>query len=155
MADISKGTAFPSINVDKLWVGSTQVLSSTPFDRLTKVAVLSFTGATLHGGVQSWANPEGADIVVGPVLINMAGNTSSTGTMSVGVQSNSVVLSCTLIDNTSINTTTVLNNIDQKGTGGAFVRKVASGSYVTFAEASGNAATALNTANCLICYTVI
>lgn len=155
MADITKGTYFPGINVDKFSVGSSQVLSGTSFDRLAKVCVVNFTGATLHGGVQSWANPEGADIVVGPVIINMAGNTSATGTMSVGVQSNALVLSCTLIDNTSINTTTVLNNVDQKGTGGAFVRKVVSGSYVTFAEASGNAATALNTANCQIHYVVI
>lgn len=169
MANIATtGTNFPDVNIgNKLAVagnaafsgtisaGGKVILNATAFDRLTKVCTVNFTGTQLHAGVRSWANPESTPVVVGPIYIDAAGNTAGTATMSVGVQTSATVLSCTLIDAVSVNTTLLINNIDHKGTAGAFARKLAAGSYVTFAEASGDATTALNTANCLICYTVL
>lgn len=107
--------------------------------RTRKVAVKALTGAGVHGGVQAWQNPEGAAIIITRVILDVTTQSAGAGTVSIGTTATSATTSsANLLDTQSVAAVATLDNITDKGTNGKTRQKLASGKWVTIAEASGD-----------------
>lgn len=95
---------------------------------------VALTAATTNagGGVLSLANPEGVDLLVTRLVLNIT--TASTGAASVdaGIAANGTTSSDTLIDGLDVNAAAgVFCNIDDQGTNGQSVEQWDSDEYLT------------------------
>lgn len=109
--------------------------------RTVKYGALSLTGAALHAAVQSWANPEGAAIIVLRATLNITTQSSGASTMDVGVTAVSATTSSdTLLDGVSGAAAALCDSMDATLDSGANAKAqgLASGKWVTVAEASGD-----------------
>lgn len=105
--------------------------------RVYKVAVTALDAA---GGVASIANPEGVEVLVTRVVIDV--NTPSTGacTVDAGIAANGTTLNDTLIDGLSVATAGVFDNISEAGTNGKARAAWGASQFLTISKASGAAA---------------
>lgn len=105
-----------------------------------KIAVVPLVGATIHGGVQAWQNPEAGDIIIDRVETDVTTVASAAGTLSVGTTAvSAVTASANLIDTLDVHTAVgIFDNITDKGSLGKSRQRIATGKWVTFGEASGN-----------------
>jgi hypothetical protein len=108
--------------------------------RTKKVAKVALAGATIHGGVQNWANPEGAPIIINRVTVDATTVAGQAGTISVGTTATSATTaSANLIDTLDVRTAAgTFDNLQNPGAGGKPLQRLAAGKWVTFGEASGN-----------------
>lgn len=100
---------------------------------------------TTAGGVLSLANPEGADLIVTRLILDVT--TASTGAAAVdaGIAANGSTSADNLIDGASVATIGVLDNIEDGGTNGQAVYKWGASQYLTItasADATGLVANA-------------
>ncbi len=105
-----------------------------------KIAVVPLAGATIHGGVQAWANPEAVAIIIDRIEVDVTTIATGAGTLSVGATAVSIsTASANLIDTLDVHTATgIFDNITDKGSAGKSRQKLAVGKWVTFGEASGD-----------------
>jgi hypothetical protein len=108
--------------------------------RVKKVAKVALAGAAIHGGVQAWQNPEGAAIVINRVTVDATTKSTAAGTLSVGATATSATTaSANLIDTLDVGTAAgTFDNLQNPGTNGKQLQRLAGGKWVTFGEASGN-----------------
>lgn len=107
--------------------------------KVAKVA-LTATSATTGGAVLSWANPEGANIIITRLQIDVTTKSTGAANLSVGVAANGTTSSANLIDTYAIGgTEKVVDNHVDGSTNGKFTQKMTSSQFVT---ATGSATTA-------------
>jgi len=95
---------------------------------------------TTAGGVLSMANPEGIDLLITRLVLNVT--TASTGAAAVdaGIAANGTTSSDILIDGKSVATAGVFDNIEDQGTNGRAAVKWGASQFLTItasADATG------------------
>lgn len=110
------------------------------FDRGAFRADLTAATGTTAGGVLRLANPEGADVLVTRVVLNVTTKSTGAATLDVGIAANGTTSSDTLFDAVDVGTAAgVFDNVDDQGTNGQSVLKWGSSQYLT-ATASASVA---------------
>lgn len=141
-------TNFDVIGVNSVEIGGV-ALTSTPVelnlvgnaDRVVKVAKVPLANVDTGGGVFSWANDEGATVIVQRVVIDVTTIATGACTLDVGYTATSAVTKIdNLIDGIDIHVAGAYDNIDDKGINGKSKQKVLSGKWVTGSVASGTSA---------------
>lgn len=93
------------------------------------------------GGVLSLANPEGADIVVTRLVLNVTTKATAACTVDAGIAANGTTSSDNLIDGLDVGTAAgVFDNVDNGGTNGKAHQKWGSTEYLTASMSTGAAA---------------
>lgn len=93
------------------------------------------------GGVLSLANPEGADIIVTRLILDVTTKTTAACTVDAGIAAAATTVSDNLIDGQDVNAATgVFGNIDDQGTNGQSVQKWGSAEFLTVSMKTGAAA---------------
>lgn len=96
-----------------------------------KVALTAVTGTTA-GGCLSLANPEGADLIVTRLVLDITTPSTGAATVDAGIAANGSTSSDILIDGASVATAAkVLDNINDAGTNGKARQKWTSSQYLT------------------------
>ena len=110
--------------------------------RLVKVARVALGAVDTGGGVFSWQNPTGQNVIVGRVVLDVTTPSSGACTLDVGTTATSATtLSDNLIDGLSAATAAqVADNLGNAGTNGKTRQKLATGKWVTGSVASGASA---------------
>lgn len=111
-----------------------------------RMATLALSGATVHaaaGGVVAWQNPEGADIIVNQVILDVTTVATGACTLDVGYTATSAATtSDTMLDGVDVNAAVAIFDSRNHGldTGAnAFAQRVASGKWITVDEKTGDA----------------
>lgn len=119
---------------------------SSAVQRGARIGVKALTGAAIHagtGGVVAWQNPEGADIMVTRVILDLTTVSSGACTLDVGYTvTSATTTSDTFLDGVDANAAvTVFDSMDPllDTSFNAHAQKVASGKWVTIDEKSGDA----------------
>lgn len=96
-----------------------------------KVALTAVTGTTA-GGCLSLANPEGVDLIVTRLVLDITTPSTGAATVDAGIAANGTTSSDILIDGASVATAAkVLDNINDAGTNGKARQKWTSGQFLT------------------------
>jgi len=105
----------------------------------TKVAIVPLGALDTGGGVASWVNPEASAIIIRRVYMDVTTKATAAATVSVGTTPTSATTSsANLMDTTDVGTAAgVFDNINQAGTNGKSIQKLAAGKWVTASRASG------------------
>lgn len=100
-------------------------------DEYAKLALAA--GTDTAGGLGAWANPEGVNILVTNVYLDVT--TASTGacTVSAGVAANATTLNATLLSGKNVNTVATYSSA-------GVIQKMTPSQFVTFSTASGASA---------------
>jgi hypothetical protein len=119
------------------------------------VAIKAITGAALHAGVLNWQNPESSAIVILRIIFDVTTDSTGASTTDIGTTATSATTaSDNLIDGLDSGSAAIVaDNLINGGTNGKASQKLASGKWVTFKEASGDATGLV--ANAYIEYVVI
>lgn len=115
---------------------------STNQFRNVKIAKVPLAGvtATTGGALFSWANPEGASIIIHRFQIDITTKSTGAANGSFGVAANGTTSSANLIDTYALGgTEKVVDNLADASTNGKVVQKMTSSQYVT---GTGSATTA-------------
>lgn len=107
-----------------------------------KIAYLALAGGAGSSGVfAAWQNPEGARIIVTRAILDITTQSSGASTLDVGVTATSATTSVdTLLDGVSGAAVAVFDSMDPALDSGAnaHAQSLASGKWVTVAEATGD-----------------
>lgn len=96
-----------------------------------KVALTAAT-SNAAGGVLSLANPEGDDLIITRLVLNITTASTGAATVDAGIAADGTTSSDTLIDGLDVNAAAgVFDNIDDQGTNGQSVVTWDSGEYLT------------------------
>ena len=96
-----------------------------------KVAMTAVTGTTA-GGVFSIANPEGADVIITNMIVDVTTEATGSATIDAGVAANGTTSADTLFDALDVGAAAgTFNNVDDQGTNGKHIQKWGSSEYVT------------------------
>lgn len=96
-----------------------------------KAAITAVTGTTA-GGALRIANPEGVDLIVTRVILDITTPATGAATMDVGIAANGTTSSDTLFDGVDVGTASaIFDNIDDQGTNGQSVLRWGSTQYLT------------------------
>lgn len=96
-----------------------------------KVALTAVTG-TAAGGALSLANPEGVDLIVTRLILDITTEATGAATVDAGIAANGTTSADNLIDGGDVGTAVVvLDNVGNGGTNGKSVRKWGSSQYLT------------------------
>lgn len=108
-------------------------LGSVDFDRLEKIDKVALTAATdlTAGAVLSWANPEGAPIVVTRVVVVISTAGPATRTVDFGVAADGATSSDTLLDGVAVSAAGVFDNIKDAGTSGKAGATMSATQFIT------------------------
>jgi len=110
-------------------------------DELVGVVKKTLNAVDTAGGVFSFQNDSGSDLIVDISFINVT--TASTGacTVDIGVAANATTSDDTIIDGLDVNAATgVFNSIDDAGTNGGIGVLLPAGRYITASVATGASA---------------
>lgn len=89
------------------------------------------------GGVVSQINPEGVDLIIDKVVLDVTTVATGAGTLDVGIAATSIS-NDSLLDGVDVHSATgVFDNITDKGTNGKTVKKWTTDYYLTATKASG------------------
>lgn len=94
-----------------------------------KVALTAAT-TTAVGGVLSVENPEGVDLIITRVVLDITTGSTGAATIDAGVDDGGDVSSDTLLDGHSVATAGVFDNIENGGTNGKAAVKWPAGQFV-------------------------
>lgn len=97
--------------------------------KVAKVPLVAATGTTA-GGVLNWLNPEATAIIVTRFVVDITG-VKAGETVDFGVSAATPASSDTLIDGLSTATAGVFDNIENAGTNGKAIGKVAAAARIT------------------------
>lgn len=93
------------------------------------------------GGVLSLANPEGADVIVTRLVLDVTTKSTAACTLDGGIAAAATTVADDLIDGLDVNAATgVFDNIDDQGTNGQSVVKWGSDEFLTISKKTGAAA---------------
>lgn len=96
-----------------------------------KVALTAAT-VTTAGAVLSLANPEGADLIVTRLVLDITTQSTGAATVDAGIAANGTTSSDNLIDGASVaSAAKVLDNVTDGGTNGKARQKWTSSQYLT------------------------
>ncbi|MDP4117669.1 MAG: hypothetical protein Q8873_00550 [Bacillota bacterium] len=111
-------------------------------DRAAKVVRVALAAADTGGGVLAWANPESSSILVQRVIFDVTTKSTGACTLDVGATATNATTSAdNLMDGIDVGTAAgVFDNVENQGTNGTSVQKLASGKWITASKASGAAA---------------
>ncbi len=99
-----------------------------------KIALAAGDGAA---GVLSKLNPEGVDLIITNLIVDVTTKSTAAGTADFGVAA-TVISNDTLIDGLDVGTAAILaDNVTNKGTNGKKSIKWTAGSYLTGSKATG------------------
>lgn len=116
-------------------------VSSAPVALRAKTLVVPLADADSAGGVLSVANPEGVEILITEVIIQVDTVATAACTIDVGVAADGTTSSDTLIDGQDVNGATGrFDNINEAGGNGGRDRALASTEYITGSMKTGAAA---------------
>jgi hypothetical protein len=101
------------------------------FDRGAYRATLTAATNTNGGAVLSLPNPEGADIYVTRVILNVQTQSSGAASVDAGIAANGTTSADNLIDGQSVAAAGVFDNIKNGGTNGKAGQKWAAGQFLT------------------------
>lgn len=106
--------------------------------RMYKIALAA---ADTAGGVASIANPEGVEVLVTRVVIDVTTASTAACTVDAGIAANGTTLSDNLVDGLDVNAAAgTFDNITDKGTNGKSRQSWGAGQFLTISKASGAAA---------------
>jgi hypothetical protein len=110
--------------------------------RLKKVARVALAALDTAGGVLSWANPETTAIIINRFTVDTTTKSTGASTVSFGTTAvSATTLSANLMDGTDLGTAAgTFDNIQNAGTLGKPLQKLAVGKWVTGSKATGAAA---------------
>lgn len=130
-----------AFQVGQLQASSIKFGTEQAATKLEKIATKAIGGAALHAGVLAWQNPESVSIIVTRVVLDRTTKSTGASTMDIGTTATSATTaSDNLIDGVNSGATeAVEDNLNDAGTNGKARQKLASGKWVTFKEASGDA----------------
>lgn len=123
--------------LNTLLFGGKAVLEGVPFDRMAKTAKVALAAVDTGGGLFSWLNPEGQDIIISEVILDVT--TVATGACSVSVgttTASATTSSANLIDTLDVHSATGSFG-SPSGSGGKNAQSLAAGGWVTGSQASG------------------
>jgi len=114
------------------------------------MATGTFEGGALHvaltaattttgGGVLSIANPEGVDLYVTRLVLNISTQSTGAATVDGGIAADGTTSSDTLIDGKSVATAGVFDNIKDGGTNGKAGQKWGASQYLTITASATTA----------------
>lgn len=93
------------------------------------------------GGILSVQNPEGADLIITRIVLDVTTKTADACTADFGMSGGSVASSDNLIDGLDLNAATgVFDNLGNAGTNGKTRQKWPASQYLTGSKATGAAA---------------
>ncbi|RLD07706.1 MAG: hypothetical protein DRI32_00445 [Chloroflexi bacterium] len=93
------------------------------------------------GGVLSLLNPEGADLIITKIVLDVTTPSTGACTVDAGVGAAATTVYDNLIDGLDVNAAVgVFDNIDDQGTNGQSVLRWESGKYLTISTKTGAAA---------------
>lgn len=95
-----------------------------------KVALTATTGTT-GGGALSLANPEGVDLIVTRLVLDITTASTGAATVDAGIAANGTTSSDILIDGKSVATAGVFDNVEDQGTNGRGSVKWGASQYLT------------------------
>lgn len=96
-----------------------------------KTALTAVTGTTA-GGALSLANPEGVDLIVTRLILDITTPSDGAATVDAGIAANGTTSSDNLIDGQSVATAAkVLDNVSDVGTNGKARQKWSASQYLT------------------------
>jgi hypothetical protein len=112
---------------------------ATSSARPKRYAVVALAALDTAGGCFSWQNPEAVAVIVNRVTIDVTTKSTAAGTLSVGMTAVSGTTSAAnLIDTLDVGTAAgTFDNIQNAGTLGKPLQKVAVGKWVTGSKATG------------------
>lgn len=103
--------------------------------------VVDLADADAVGGVLKLANPEGADLIITRLILNVTTASTAACTVDAGVAANGTTNADNLLDGLDVNTAAgVFDNIENQGTNGKSAVKWGSSQYLNISKASGAAA---------------
>lgn len=116
-------------------------IGTVTFDRAPKVAVKAISGTLLHAGVLNWQNPEAGSIAITKIVFDVTTKSTGASTTDIGTTAtNATTQSDNLIDGVDSGTAAICaDNVNNAGTNGKSIQKLATGKWVTIKEASGDA----------------
>lgn len=94
-------------------------------------AALTAVTSTAAGGVLSLANPEGVDLIVKRLILDITTPSDGAATVDAGIAANGTTSSDNLIDGQSVAAAAVLDNVEDGGTNGQAVIKWGASQYLT------------------------
>lgn len=109
------------------------------FDRGTFHADLTAATGTGGGAVLSLANPEGVDIYVTRLILNVATQSAGAAAVDAGIAANGTTSADNLIDGKSVATAGVFDNIKDAGTNGKAGQKWGAGQFLTITASATTA----------------
>ena len=102
---------------------------------------LALAAADTGGGVVSLANPEGADVIVTRLVIDVTTIATAACTLDAGIAAAATTVADNLIDGVDVHSATgVFDNVEDGGTNGQAVYKWESDEYLTVSMKTGAAA---------------
>lgn len=122
------------------------------FSRGAMRATLTAATDTTPGGVLSLANPEGADVYVTRLILNVTTPSGGAAAVDAGIAADGATSSDNLIDGKSVAAATVADNLKDGGTNGKAGQKWAAGQYLTI---TASATTAGMVAEAIIDYVLL
>ena len=94
-----------------------------------KVALVAATGTTV-GGVIKLQNPEGVDLIITRLVLDVTTQSAGAASVDAGVDDGGDVSSDTLIDGLSVATAGVYDNVENGGTNGKAAVRWPAGHYL-------------------------
>lgn len=122
-----------------VYLGGTKI---APTNRVPKIAKVTLGAVDTGGGIFAWQNPEGTDIIITRVILDVTTKASAACSVDVGTTATSATTtSDNLIDGLDVNAATgVFDNLSDGGTNGKTKQKLAADKWVTASVASGASA---------------
>lgn len=103
-----------------------------------KVALGAGEGA---GGILGLLNPEGVDLIITRLVLDITTKSTGACTVDAGVAANGTTSNDTLIDGLDVGTAPILaDNIENQGINGVAAKKWGATQYLTVSKATGAAA---------------
>lgn len=117
----------------------TDAFGTVTLSRATKIVRVALAAVRTAGGVLSWVNPEAGAILVTRIVLDITTQSTGASTIDCGyTAASATTLSDDAIDGLSGATAGTFDNIENLGTNGKSVLKVATGKWITASEASGD-----------------
>jgi hypothetical protein len=146
-------TRIGTLDVKRLFLDKAELVASAadlnvlagaarPGASLKRVAAVPLGAADTPGGVLAWQNPEGQDILVNQVVLDVVADSTGASTVDVGTTTvGPTTSSDNLIDGLDTGSAPILaDNLQNHGTNGKTVQRLAAGKWITASKASGSVA---------------
>ena len=115
-------------------------MSNGGFDGGAYRAALTAATGTTGGGVLSLANPEGVDLIVTRLILDITTPSTGAAAVDAGIAANGTTSADNLIDGASVaSAAKVLDNIDDKGSNGKAKQKWGADQYLTITASATTA----------------